>query len=291
MSDSSRILAGLLLLAAILAPAAPAVPDASSPAPAPARRVLRVCADPNNLPFSNRRGEGFENRLAELVAREMGAEVETTWWAQRRGFFRNTLKAGLCDVVLGMPSSLELALATRPYYRSTYVFVSRRDRRLRIRSFDDPALRRLRIGVQIIGDDFANAPPAHALAKRGIVGNVVGYSVYGDYSRPDPPARIVHAVAAGEVDLAVTWGPLAGYFAKRSPVPLDLVPVSPQIDLPFLPFVFDIAMGVRRGELALQQELDAILERRRPEIEALLDRYGVPRVAPAGARVAPGTLR
>jgi mxaJ protein len=241
-------------------------------------RVLRVCADPNNLPFSNRRLEGFENEIATLVARDMGASVEYTWWAQRRGFLRNTLRAGACDVVLGLPSSVEAALTTRPYYRSSYVFVVRRDRGIGVRSFDDPALRTLRVGVPLAGDDGANPPPVHALAKRGLIDNVVGYSVYGDYARENPPARIIGAVAAGEIDVAVAWGPLAGYFAARQPVPLDIAPVSPRVDLPFLPFVFDIAMGVRREDTALRDELDAILERRRPEIDALLDRYGVPRV-------------
>jgi mxaJ protein len=250
----------------------------TGPGEAAAQRRLRVCADPNNLPFSNRRLEGFENRLAEILGREMGARVEYTWWAQRRGFIRNTLRAGACDVVLGIPSSFELALATRPYYRSSYVFVTRRDRGLAIGSFDDPALRRLRIGVQMIGDDGSNSPPAHALARRGMIDNIRGYSVYGNYREANPPARIVSAVAAGEVDLAVVWGPLAGYFARTSRVPLALAPVSPQVDLPFLPFVFDISLGVRREDTALRDELDAVLERRKPEIDALLDRYGVPRV-------------
>ena len=245
---------------------------------APPARELRVCADPNNLPFTNRKLQGFENQLADLVARDLVARVRYTWWPQRRGFIRNTLKAGACDVVLGIPSSFEMALATRPYYRSTYVFVSRKDRGIEVRSFDDPALKKLRIGVQMIGDDGYNAPPAHALASRGIVDNVIGYSVYGDYSQPNPPARIVEAVARGEIDLAVVWGPLAGYFASRQKVPLTIVPVSPQIDMPFLPFVFDISMGVRREDVKLQAELDRVLERRRPEIDALLDRYGVPRV-------------
>jgi mxaJ protein len=251
-----------------------------------ARRELRVCADPNNLPFSNRRLEGFENRLAEIVARDLGAELRYTWWPQRRGFVRNTLKAGECDVLLGVPSSFELALTTRPYYRSTYVFVARRDRHLDVRSFDDPLLHRLRIGVQMIGDDGYNAPPAHALASRGIVDRVVGYTVYGDYSRPNPPARILDAVARGEVDLAVVWGPLAGYFGPREPVPLSLTPVSPQIDMPFLPFVFDISMAVRREDKELRAELDEVLEREQPRIDALLRRYGVPRAdgaAPVGA--------
>jgi mxaJ protein len=252
-------------------------------------RELRVCADPNNLPFSNARGEGFENRLAELVSREMGAKLAYTWWAQRRGFIRNTLAAGECDLVMGMPSSLELALPTRPYYRSTYVFVYRKDARLRIRSFDDPILRRLRIGVHLIGDDYANTPPAHALGQRGIVGNVTGYPIYGDYSRPHPPARILDALAAGEIDVAVVWGPLAGYFAPSAPVELEIVPVSPQIDLPFLPFVYDISMGVRRGDTILKSEVEAVLRRRRSEVDEILRAYGVPRLDGLGPGASVGT--
>jgi mxaJ protein len=261
--------------AALLAATAALVGAAST---AETARVLRVCADPNNLPFSNERGEGFENRLAEIVARDMGARVEYTWWAQRRGFVRNTLRAGDCDVLMGVPTSYELARPTRPYYRSSYVFVTRTSRGLDIRSFDDPSLRDLRIGVHLIGDDYANAPPAHALSARGMITNVVGYSIYGNYAEPNPPARLVAAVARGEIDVAVAWGPLAGYFAQLEPEPLTLVPVSPEIDLPFLPFVFDIAMGVRRDDAALQERLDRILVRRAAEIDALLDDYNVPYV-------------
>jgi quinoprotein dehydrogenase-associated probable ABC transporter substrate-binding protein len=242
------------------------------------RTQLRVCADPNNLPFSNDRLEGFENRIAALIARDLNTEVQYTWWAQRRGFFRNTLRAGTCDLVIGVPTSFELALTTSPYYRSTYVFVYRRDKHLNIRSFDDAALRKIKIGVQMIGDDFANTPPAHALSNRGIIQNVRGYTLYGDYAEANPSARIIEAVARGEVDLAVAWGPLAGYFAGRQKVPLEVVPVSPEIDLPFLPFVYDISMGVRRGDDEFREELEAILARRRAEIEAILDEYGVPRV-------------
>lgn len=240
--------------------------------------VLRVCADPNNLPFSNQRLEGFENKIADLLAQDLGERVEYTWWAQRRGFFRNTLKAGMCDVVIGVPSGFEMALTTRPYYRSTYVFLSRKDRHLNVKSFDDPVLKKLRIGVQIIGDDQSNAPPAHALTRRNIVDNVRGFTLYGDYSQPNPPARIVDAVAKGDIDLAIVWGPLASYFAKQSRVPLDVVPVSPQIDQPFLPFVFDISMGVRRGDQELRDQLDQFLEKRRPEIEQILQDYRVPKV-------------
>jgi mxaJ protein len=241
-------------------------------------RELRVCADPNNLPFSNQRQEGFENRLAELIAAELRATVRYTWWAERRGFLRSTLNAGQCDVVMGMPPGTGGILTTRPYYRSTYVFVSRRDRHLTVKSLDDPALRHLKIGVQIVGDDYANTPPVHALGRRGIVDNIVGFRVVGDYSQANPPARIIDAVAAGDVDIAVAWGPLAGYFAKRSPVPLMLTPLLPAFDPPGLRFVFDISLAVRRNEQALKRELDQILEKRKPGIDSILTEYGVPRI-------------
>ncbi|MCA1582254.1 MAG: substrate-binding domain-containing protein [Acidobacteria bacterium] len=244
---------------------------------------LRVCADPNNLPFSNDRLHGFENRIASVLAREMGTTVRYTWWAQRRGFVRNTLKAGLCDVVLGVPAGLESVLATRPYYRSTYVWVSRRSREAPVTSFDDPRLARKKIGVQLVGDDYANTPPAHALMRRGLIGNVVGFTLYGDYSKPNPPARILEAVAAGEVDVALVWGPLAGYFASRSGGALRIVPAAPPADLPDFPFAFDIAMGVRRGDKDFKTRLDLALLRRRAEIDRILDSYGVPRVRTAPA--------
>jgi mxaJ protein len=252
--------------------------------PAAGRPALRVCADPNNLPFSNSAGQGFENKIAELIGRELNRPVEYTWWAQRRGFVRNTLNSGACDLVVGTSAGMDMLSTTRPYYKSTYVFVSRRDRHLGIRSFDDAKLRQLEIGVQLIGDDFANTPPAHALANRGMSRNLVGYTVYGDYRVANPPARIVDAVARGAVDIAVVWGPLAGYFARHEPVALDVVPVSPRVDLPYLPFVFDIAMGVRHGDSTFRAQLDEIIARRRPSIDSLLDTYGVPRVdAPATA--------
>ena len=254
------------------------VASARGSSPAAGRRVLRVCADPNNLPFSNEKGEGFENRLAELLAGELNARLEYTWHAQRRGFIRETLRAGKCDLVPGVPTSFELAMPTRPYYRSTYVFVHRADAPFRVRSFDDAVLRRVKVGVQFIGDDYANTPPAHALAQRGIVRNVVGFSVYGDYREPNPPARILDAVADRRVDVAVVWGPLAGWYARRSRTPLALVPVSPQIDVPFLPMVFDISMGVRRDDPGLMNEVNAVLRKRRAAIDSILTDYGVPRV-------------
>lgn len=245
---------------------------------ASAARKLRVCADPNNLPFSNARGEGFENKLAELLARQMHAELEYTWWAQRRGFIRNTLKAGRCDLVMGVPTQFEQASTSAPYYRSSYVFVTHRNSNLHISSFNDPALRRLKIGVQVIGDDGANAPPAHALSQRGIVQNVRGYTVYGDYAEANPPARILDALAANEIDVAIVWGPLAGYYAKQRPEQFTLTPVAPQMSTPTLPFIYDISFGVRRGEQAFKQELTQALEQNRAAVERILDDYNVPRV-------------
>lgn len=242
-------------------------------------RELRVCSDPNNLPFSDSSDAGFENEIARLVADELNAELSYTWRPQRRGFIRNTLGDDRCDVVMGVPSSMELALPTRPYYRSTYVFLSRSDRQLDIRSLDDPALAELTVGIHLMGDDYNNSPAAAALAKRGMRDNLVGYSIYGDYSQESPPARLVKAVAEEEVDLAIVWGPLAGYFAARQGVEMEMSPVTPQIDLPFVPFVYDISMAVARSDTALKEELDAVLNRRQEDVDAILRSYGVPILA------------
>jgi mxaJ protein len=254
---------------------------ASSPGPGvPARAEeppeLRVCADPNNLPFSNAAGEGFENKLADLLAKELGRQAVTTWWAQRRGFVRNTLKAGLCDVVIGVPSHYDPVLTTRAYYRSTYVFVWRRDRDLHIGSLKDPRLRDLSVGVHLIGNDRTNTPPAEALARLGIVNNVVGFPIYGDYRDVDPPARLIEAVAQGKIDVATAWGPLAAYAANASPVPLALSAIEDGDEFAPLRFSFDIAMGVRKGDRELKAKLDDVIARRQPEIAALLRDYGVP---------------
>jgi mxaJ protein len=249
-------------------------------------RELRVCADPNNLPYSDEAGEGFENRIVELIARDLGAHVDYTWWAQRRGAIRNTLNAGHCDVIPGMASSGGMTGTTDPYYRSTYVFVTRARSGLgNLHSLDDPRLRTLRVGVQLIGDDGANTPPAHALARRGIVDNVRGYMVYGDYARHAPQADIVDAVAKGDIDVALTWGPTAGYFAAREQTPLRLVPVTPWLDGPQSPMVFDVSMGVRRDDRALRRALDRALARNHAAIQRILDDYHVPRVPTAPAAV------
>ncbi len=272
MCSPSRMLFAFVFLLAVSGCVESGAPDEAD--------LLRVCADPNNMPFSNEREEGFENELAELVADALHRTVSYTWFPQRRGFIRNTLRAGACDVVIGIPSSFELAQPTEPYYRSTYVFVTRTSSGIEVRSLDDPALRTLTIGVHLIGDDYTNVPPAHALARRDIIDNVRGYSIYGDYSQPDPPAALIRAVAMDSIDLAIAWGPLAGYFAAVSDVPLTLTPVLPQIDPPFLPFVYDVSMGVRRGDDSLRRQLDSVLHARREDVDELLARYHVPVVGP-----------
>ena len=246
-------------------------------------KTLRVCADPNNLPFSNAEGEGFENRIAALIARDLHRRVAYTWWAQRRGYVRNTLKARRCDLWPGVASGVGTVATTRPYYRSTYVFVIRADRGLDIASFDDARLRRLKLGVQLVGDDSNNTPPAHALARRGLIGNVRGYMLYGDYARPNPPAAIVEAVDRGDIDVAVAWGPLAGYFAERAAHPLVLTPVSPSLD-DGQPMAFDIAMGVRKGDTHLRDAVQAALDHERPAIGGLLAQYGVPQIPVSPAK-------
>ncbi len=256
----------------------------ATPEPRHSRDSLRVCADPNNLPFSNEQEQGFENKIAEILGDELDLPVEYTWWAQRRGFIRNTLRDGKCDVVIGVPSSFELALTSRPYYRSSYVFVYRKDRRLDIRSLDDERLRDLRIGVHLIGDDNANAPPLHALVKRGMKENLVGYTIYGDYHEAAPPSKIIREVAGGNIDVAIAWGPLAGYFAKREKVPLEVVPVLPEIDLPYLPMVYEISLGVRRGEEEYLAMLEKALTARKAEVDRVLEDYGVPATQARAAR-------
>jgi len=259
------------LLAMLILLQAPAW--SNNKANADANRVLRVCADPNNLPFSNQAGQGFENRLAELLGQTLGEKVEYTWWAQRRGFLRETLNAGRCDVVMGLPSTDTMALTTQPYYRSSYVLVYRTDRDYEIRSLDDPKLKHLRIGVHLIGNN--SPPPAIALARRGITDNVVGYSIYGDYREANPPLKLVKAVAHGDIDVAIVWGPMAGYFAKQEPVALTIAPLANSAQ-DELPFAFSISLAVRKGDEAMKTRLNAALARQRDAIHALLDAYHVP---------------
>ena len=236
-------------------------------------RELRVCADPDNLPLSSEDGSGFENRIARLVAGEMKAELRYEWLPLRRGFVRKTMDAGSCDVFIGVPKEFDRVLTTRAYYRSSYVFVNGPGAR-GIDTFDDSRLARLRVGVQLVGNDLAATPAGHALAMTGHVENVRGFTIYGNGPASQ---RMVDALAMGTLDAALVWGPQAGYFASRATRPLELRIARPPAALVSVPFEFEIAMGVRRGDAALRDELDAILERRRSDIDTILAEYSVPR--------------
>jgi len=243
------------------------------PTIAGAQSLLRVCADPNNLPFSNQRTEGFENKLAERIAQQIGAKLEYTWWSERGSLVKNTLNAGRCDVLMGVPQALADVTTTEPYYRSTYVFVSRQDRALQIASLIDPRLSDLKIGIHVVGDDLA--PPAHALAARGMTSNVIGFSLFGAYGEENPPRKLIDAVERGEIDVAIVWGPFAGYFAKCAKIPLEVTPVAPPMFLG-VPFSYGISLAVRKGNDALKNSLNVALERESSAIRALLEQYGVP---------------
>jgi mxaJ protein len=247
-----------------------------------AQRTLRVCADPGNLPYSNRDKAGFENAIVDVVARALDAEVDYVWWSQQRGYARKTLGAGTCDLWPGVATAVATMETTAPYYRSTYVFVSRAGENLDIASFDDPRLKTLRVGVQLIGNDATNTPPAHALAKRSITSNVRGFMIY-DAGNAASPSPIMQAVADGTVDVAIVWGPAAGWFAKQSKAQLVLTPTPATDDT--LPMTFDVSMGVKKGNDALKAEVERALASQREAIDGILEKFGVPRVDSQTRRV------
>lgn len=273
MTRTRALVAALGLLAGVPGLPAPAgAQTLRSNLPTPG--VLRVCADPDNMPLSSQNGEGFEQKIAELIAKEWNAKVEYAWWPVRRGFFSRALNGRYCDVAIQAPSGLDMAGVTEPYFRSGYVFVTRKDSGLDITSLADPRLKKLRIGINLLHSDAENTPPAMALSRYGVVGNLTGYSTF--YTEDDRPEDIIDAVANNEVDIAIVWGPLAGYFARKESVALDLRPLPERDSLSDFPFRFNIAMGVRRRDRALRDSLNAVLERKGPEIQAILKQYGVP---------------
>jgi mxaJ protein len=263
----------------VLARNATALPQKATDQPAAAaRRTLVVCADPNNLPFSNRARQGFENKLIELLAKDMGARVRYVWWAQRRGYVRNTLNEEKCDIWPGVATGVGKLATTHAYYRSTYMFVTRADKPLAALTLDDERLRSLSIGVQMIGDNAMNTPPAHSLARRGLTQNVRGFMLYGDYTKPNPPAAIIQAVVKGEIQVALAWGPLAGYFAGQSTVPLRLEPITPVVDAQHWPMTYGISIGVRNTDMKLRERLDSLLSLEKNRIASILDSYHIPQV-------------
>jgi len=253
-----------LVLALVSAAALAALPASSGRAP------LRICADPDNPPFSRSDQSGFENRIAALVGRALDADVRYYWWPQRRGFIRNTLDAGVCDVVVGVPAGSDGVLTTVPYYRAGYVFVYRPERVHGLASFDDPRLPRLHVGVPLVGNDLAASPPGEALARRGITDNVIGYPPLGTTTVAE---RMMAALDDGTLDVALLWAPQAAWLAGRQRFALTLAPaVDPRGTAPA---AFPMAMGVRRDDVALRDALDAAIDRARPAIDDVLREYGL----------------
>jgi mxaJ protein len=259
-SLASRLTVALVLLCAV-----------SGRAPADDAKQLRVCGDPNNLPFSNEKLEGLENKIAEVIAKELGATVEYTWWPHQRGVVKRALNTGRCDVMLGIPKGYDPVLWTKPYYRTGYVLAYRKDRGLKLRTLDDPALKKLKIGVQV------NTPPHDALGQRGIADNVVGYQLMFDsnFHAEDYPGKVVEDMIAGKTDVALVYGPIAGYFAKKKAAPIEIVVLEARADS-VERFAFDISMGVRKRDKELKAKLEEALARRHDEITHILEDFGVP---------------
>ena len=235
--------------------------------------ILRVCADPDNLPFSNSAQEGLENKLAELIAKDWNSKLEYIWWAAPRGLAR-MLNGTYCDVILQAPQGYDLASVTRPYYRTGYVIVQKKDAAHPVTTLDDPALKTMKIGVHLFANNAENTPPAMALSAHGVVGNLVGFStVYvGGMAHPDD---IVKAVADGSIDLAIVWGPIAGYYAKQLGANLALREL-PDDKASGIPFNFSMGMAIRRKDRALKDSLEKFIAARAPEIHNLLEQYGIP---------------
>ena len=231
--------------------------------------TLRICADPNDLPFSNSARQGLDNRIGALLAHDMGRTPVFVWARSRRGFLRETFNKGACDVLMGVPVGMKAVATSIPYYRSSYVFVTPAREHLAIASFSDPRLNGRRIGLQILEEDMS--PPSLPLIRSGHAAQLVGFPSFGSEA-----GEIVQAVAKERVGVAVVWGPLAGYYAQRLHLPVTLTAVEPAVDSSGIPFSFDLAVGVHRGDKDLLGVVNASLARLRPQIQSILSAYHVP---------------
>ena len=242
-----------------------------APADEAKAKQLRVCGDPNNLPFSNEKLQGIENKIAVVLAKDMKLTVAYTWWPHQRGVVKRALNTLRCDVMLGIPKGYDPVLWTKPYYRTGYVMAYRKDRGLKIKSLDDPQLKKLKIGVQV------NTPPHDALGQRGIADNVVGYQLMFDsnFHAEDYAGKVVEDLIAGQIDVALVWGPIAGYFAKKKAAPIEIVVLEGKPDS-VERFAFDISMGVRKKDTELQAKLEDSIARKHDEITHILEDFGVP---------------
>jgi mxaJ protein len=242
---------------------------------ASAQSPLRVCADPDDLPFSNASRAGFDNKIAEVLGRDLQRPIVFVWARARRGFLREQFNNNACDVVMDVPEGMKHVHTTIPYYRSSYVFVTRPSDHLHLTHFDDPAIGRQRIGLQILEEDFS--PPSLPLIRSGHAAQFVGFDPFGASG-----GDIVRAVADKRVGFSVVWGPLAGYYATRQHIPLNLSPVEPSIDSSGIPFSFAMTIGVHSNDTKLANDLNAAIQRSRDSIRAMLKMYHVPLIAEIG---------
>jgi quinoprotein dehydrogenase-associated probable ABC transporter substrate-binding protein len=242
------------------------------------RSRLRVCADPSNLPFSNQAGQGFENKIAELLAAKLGVPLTYTWYPQSVGFVRNTLNAGACDVVIGVPTPSGIMQNTNPYYRSSYALVQRADAKAKVSSLHDPALAEQKIGA------VARTPPVTLLAQQGLIRNLKPYQLVVDTRFDSPGRQMVEDVAAGVIDLAIVWGPIAGYWVKQQQVPLELTPLTGEEK--GLQLDFRMSMGLRHNEPVWKHDLNDFLAANDEAIRAILVSYGVPLLDAQGQPIA-----
>jgi quinoprotein dehydrogenase-associated probable ABC transporter substrate-binding protein len=261
-------------LAAILFVCAAGQAAAQTPAEAVDRSAFRVCADPGNLPYSNEAGEGFENRIAALFAAKLGVPVRYTWYPDSFGFIRNTLRARRCDIVMGTSTTNELLQNTNPYYRSTFVFVYRKDAGYEIASFDDAVLKDLKIGV------IAGTAPTTVMARKGLLTNIRSYQLLVDTRIDHPALDMLHDVASGAIDVAILWGPIAGYTLKTEALPLAMVPArAPDLKIQL---DYRITMGVRANEPMWKREINTLIRDNQAGITRILLDYGVPLIDEQG---------
>jgi quinoprotein dehydrogenase-associated probable ABC transporter substrate-binding protein len=230
------------------------------------RTELRVCADPSDLPFSNKQGEGFENKVATIIGKDLGLPVAYVWFPQVIGFVRNTLRARQCDLVMGAVSGDDTMENTNPYYHTAYMIVTRTDAGIIAHSLGDPSLADKRIGL------VAATPPTDLLLKHGLMAHVTSYSLAVDTRYDSPPRAMLQDLLDGKIDVALLWGPFAGYFIKREQLPLQ----AAFLDGEEQRLDFHIAMGVRANEPEWRRRINLAIQHHQAEITALLQDYGVP---------------
>lgn len=245
-------------------------------------QVLRVCGDPHSLPFSNDKGEGFENKLAELLAAKLGKNVAYSWYPQATGFVRNTLAAHRCDIIMGFPQGDELVQHTNPYYRTAYALVFRAGNELEgVDTLEDARLKGKRIGI------VAGTPPATNIAVNGLMMNAKSYPLVIDTRVDSSAEAMMKDIASGEIDLGVLWGPMAGYYARQASPPLTVVPLVKEKSGPRL--VYRITMGVRAADQNWKRTLNRLIQENQAAINTLLTGFGVPLLDERDQPIASGT--